>query len=329
MEVGEQISPHQADVGQQTTSPLRTDAGQQTSPPQPRNRPQSNPQQPPDDGSRQSVSLQSDSKPGVKPDSIVSTTTAATATATTATSTTSPKKFSRERVKSPVHRDIARLRMNSPKTSTGDLSLEFEMKAAGFEVTDSYDSSECVGFMSDDANLDDTLHEQDSNLSLETLGSGRHERQISTDDESLLRVGERTGGEEREAQDSSGVGKPGREEGMRADVAEGEEALEKGVSLGETRLTQVEVKTEERHEPPLARLKEETAAVEARGEDDGERAEPEREKRMSLEELAMDESSDSDLPSSASSEGDLPGLKKGTCMGWLKFSSCRGRCTQR
>ena len=73
---------------------------------------------------------------------------------------------------SPVHRDLVRLRMSSPKPgSVGELesNLENEMRAAGVEITDSFDSSECVGFS--DATLDDTLHDAGSAVSLESLKS--------------------------------------------------------------------------------------------------------------------------------------------------------------
>ena len=74
----------------------------------------------------------------------------------------------REKVKSPIHRDVARIRSSSPKTSVVsdplDSSLDHEMKAVGVELTDPYDSSECVGFS--DTNLDDT---HDSTHSVESI----------------------------------------------------------------------------------------------------------------------------------------------------------------
>ena len=74
----------------------------------------------------------------------------------------------RERVKSPIHRDVGKRRSSSPKTSVVsdplDSSLDNEMKAVGVELTDPYDSSECVGFS--DTNLDDT---HDSTHSVESI----------------------------------------------------------------------------------------------------------------------------------------------------------------
>ena len=77
------------------------------------------------------------------------------------------RRFSRERVKSPVHR----LRMGSPRTSLSggdlDMSLENEIRAAGYEIDDSFDSSEGVGFS--EITLDDPCH--DSTHSLENFKS--------------------------------------------------------------------------------------------------------------------------------------------------------------
>lgn len=65
----------------------------------------------------------------------------------------------KDRIKSPRRRS---LRSVSPRTSSGDLldsSLDHEMRAAGFEVNDSFDSSEGVGFS--DPNLDGLVLESD------------------------------------------------------------------------------------------------------------------------------------------------------------------------
>lgn len=56
------------------------------------------------------------------------------------------KRFPKDRIRSPVRRG---LRSHSPKTSSGDLmdtSLDNEMRAAGVDFNDSFDSSEGVGF---------------------------------------------------------------------------------------------------------------------------------------------------------------------------------------
>ncbi len=328
-DAGQQISPAQADAGQQTASPSQADAGQQTSP-QSSSRRQFNPQHLlADNGSQssaQSSGHQPDSEQGVKPDSTLSMTTATTATTVTTTSTTPTKKFSRERVKSPVHRDITRLRVSSPKASTGDLSLEFEMKAAGFEVTDSYDSSECVGFMSDDANLDDTLHGDSSTLSLETAGSERH------DEQSPVKVGGRERRKESEGQRETSsdktAGKPRADEGRGKEEGEAKEPLVAAEREGvRDSLEEKEAGRRGEEWAPVVQSGVETIAVEGRplaGRGEGGGGEGGRGseggavevegggKRMSLEELAMEESSDSDLASTDSSEGDLPALKKGT-----------------
>ena len=117
---------------------------------------------------------------------------------------------------SPVHKDLVRLRINSPKPgSVGEQesNLECEMRAAGVEITDSFDSSECVGFS--DATLDDTLHDAGSAVSLESLKSDRtvHEREGPKEhppgDEVKERESERQVKLEEETQ-------PGREEAVSA-----------------------------------------------------------------------------------------------------------------
>lgn len=59
-------------------------------------------------------------------------------------SDSSSKRFPKDRIRSPVQRG-----MGSPRTSSGDqldLSLDNEMRAVGVDVSDSFDSSEGVGF---------------------------------------------------------------------------------------------------------------------------------------------------------------------------------------
>lgn len=76
------------------------------------------------------------------------------------------KRFPKDRIRSPV-----RLRSHSPKTSSGDLmdsSLDNEMRAAGVDFNDSFDSSEGVGFS--DTNIDTSALESD--LSLATREEG-------------------------------------------------------------------------------------------------------------------------------------------------------------
>lgn len=73
----------------------------------------------------------------------------------------SDKRFGKERIRSPVRR----IHLHSPRTSSGDLldsSLDNEMRAAGVDINDSFDSSEGVGFS--DTNLDMSV--QGSDLSL-------------------------------------------------------------------------------------------------------------------------------------------------------------------
>lgn len=70
----------------------------------------------------------------------------------------------KRRIKSPVRKS---LRSHSPRTSSGDVldsSLDNEMRAAGYEVNDSFDSSEGVGFS--DTNIDTSLLESDNSLAI-------------------------------------------------------------------------------------------------------------------------------------------------------------------
>ena len=80
-----------------------------------------------------------------------------------------PAASSRKRIRSPIRRS---LRSHSPKTSSGDLldsSLDNEMRAAGVDVDDSFDSSEGVGFS--DSNLDTSVLGSDQSVTKE--GAGR------------------------------------------------------------------------------------------------------------------------------------------------------------
>lgn len=78
------------------------------------------------------------------------------------------KRFGKERIKSPIRRG---LRSHSPRTSSGDLldsSLDNEMRAAGIDVNDSFDSSEGVGFS--DTNLDMSIPGSDQSVTKEEGG---------------------------------------------------------------------------------------------------------------------------------------------------------------
>ena len=81
------------------------------------------------------------------------------------------KRFPKERIRSPIRRGV---RSHSPRTSLGDLldsSLDNEMRVAGFEVNDSFDSSEGVGLS--DTNLDVSVMESDHSLATrEEVGGG-------------------------------------------------------------------------------------------------------------------------------------------------------------
>ena len=86
-----------------------------------------------------------------------------TTTTTTTTSTSNKRHSASGRIRSPVRRGF---RHSSPRTSSGDLldsSLDNEMRAAGVDVNDSYDSSEGVGFS--DTNLDTSENSLAANLS--------------------------------------------------------------------------------------------------------------------------------------------------------------------
>ena len=73
----------------------------------------------------------------------------------------------KRRVKSPVHRETSKMPIgNSRSGGELDVSLENEMRAAGIEVNDSFDSSEGVGFS--ETTLDDLLG---SSQSLESFKS--------------------------------------------------------------------------------------------------------------------------------------------------------------
>ena len=85
------------------------------------------------------------------------------------TTSSSTKRFGKERIKSPVKRSLRS--SHSPRTSSGDLldsSLDNEMRAAGVDVNDSFDSSEGVGFS--DTNLDTSVVESDHSLAVREEG---------------------------------------------------------------------------------------------------------------------------------------------------------------
>lgn len=79
------------------------------------------------------------------------------------------KRFPKDRIRSPVRRS---LRSHSPRTSSGDLmdsSLDNEMRAAGVDVNDSYDSSEGIGFS--DTNVESSVLGSDHSLVMKEEGS--------------------------------------------------------------------------------------------------------------------------------------------------------------
>lgn len=105
-----------------------------------------------------------------------------------------------------VHEDVYRLRGGaiSPRTSSvpdhvaQNTSLESEMRRAGVEVTDPYDSSEGVGFS--DSNMDEV---PGSTHSLESFKSDRvkdtaHEKSTSQSAESAVPIASQSIAEERE-----------------------------------------------------------------------------------------------------------------------------------
>lgn len=83
-------------------------------------------------------------------------------------SDSSSKRFPKDRIRSPVRRG---LRSHSPRTSSGDLldsSLDNEMRAAGVDVTDSFDSSEGIGFS--DTNVESSVLGSDHSLATREEG---------------------------------------------------------------------------------------------------------------------------------------------------------------
>ena len=80
----------------------------------------------------------------------------------------------RRRVKSPVHREASKMPIgNSRSGGELDVSLENEMRAAGIEVNDSFDSSEGVGFS--ETTLDDLLGSAQSLESFKSDQVGKEE----------------------------------------------------------------------------------------------------------------------------------------------------------
>ena len=80
----------------------------------------------------------------------------------------------RRRVKSPVHREASKIPIgNSRSGGELDVSLENEMRAAGIEVNDSFDSSEGIGFS--ETTLDDLLGSAQSLESFKSDQVGKEE----------------------------------------------------------------------------------------------------------------------------------------------------------
>ncbi len=101
-------------------------------------------------------------------------------------SETTGKRFNKERIHSPIRRSM---RSHSPRTSSRDLldsSLDNEMRAAGVEINDSFDSSEAIGFS--DTNLDVSVVEERDQSREE-----RFPRTAWEKGEEVVVVGERAG----------------------------------------------------------------------------------------------------------------------------------------
>lgn len=107
----------------------------------------------------------------------------------------SDKRFSKERIRSPVRR----IHLHSPRTSSGDLldsSLDNEMRAAGVDINDSFDSSEGVGFS--DTNLDisvqgsdlSLVNKEDGDLSATAMASSEPQRRLQVEPPHRMAWGE-------------------------------------------------------------------------------------------------------------------------------------------
>ena len=239
------------------------------------------------------------------------------------------RRFRGERVKSPVHR----LCMASPRTSLSggdlDLSLDNEIRAAGYEIDDSFDSSEGVGFS--ETTLDDPCH--DSTHSLESFKSDmlgkeeerarkeeerarKEEERARKEDERVGREEDRLGeGEERVGKEEERAGKEEERVGKDSEIKVVEN------SMGEPQHAVVEEPdaTSKVHEY-VEMGRQSPLEVQALSEHVAEQ--PVKEEGwisgtkppvLNLEELGEEEeedSSDCEITSTTSSESDLPGLRK-------------------
>lgn len=243
------------------------------------------------------------------------------------------RRFSRERVKSPVHR----LRMGSPRTSLSggdlDMSLENEIRAAGYEIDDSFDSSEGVGFS--ETTLDDPCH--DSTHSLENFKSDllwKEEERARKGEVRGRKEEERAGkGEERaRKEDDRAEERAGKEEGRvekkdrsggitNGVVAEGSETENSVIEPQRAVVTEPEA-TSEVHEYVESGRKS-PLEVQTLGEhvteqpvEEGGGISETNPPVLNLEELGEEEeeeeedSSDCEITSTTSSESDLPALRK-------------------
>jgi len=242
------------------------------------------------------------------------------------------RRFNRERVKSPVHK------LRSPQTnlSSGDLdmSLENEIRAAGYEIDDSFDSSEGVGFS--ETTLDDPCH--DSMHSLENFKSdllwkeeerARKEEERGRKGEERGRKGEVRGrkeeerAEERAGKEEGRVEKKDRSGGITNGVVpEGSETENSVIEPQRAVVTEPKA-TSEIHEyvesgrkSPLEVQTLGEHITEQPVEEEGGISET-NPPVLNLEELGEEEeeeeeedSSDCEITSTTSSESDLPALRK-------------------
>jgi hypothetical protein len=129
------------------------------------------------------------------------------------------KRFPKDRIRSPVRRG---LRSHSPRTSLGDLmdsSLDNEMRAAGVDVNDSYDSSEGVGFS--DTNVDSSVIESDHSLVTREDGgdpSLKHSQQADSSPHKMTAWAE-------EITDQAQANPSSNDDHLKGPSANGEEAL--------------------------------------------------------------------------------------------------------
>ena len=133
----------------------------------------------------------------------------------------SERRSSRERVKSPVKGQ----RTSHPGVGEADASLDNEMRLAGYEITDPYDSSEGVAFS--DTNLDSSLISLEDEGgskggdSVQSLGGGRSEprplEQVEEEPEEEMKRAPAEGEDGGQGKASEGE-RPAANEGIREEV---------------------------------------------------------------------------------------------------------------